>query len=289
MIKLVVTDMDGTLLNTHRSISSRNLQMIHQLTENKIEFAIASGREYEGVRSILDQYQIDCEAILGNGAQYCDCQGNILMSCYLNQDVLSDIVNIYEKAHLPYMIYTTDGFYTMQDSQWVRDMFVERCVRRFGDQREDYDMDGPLAMLPCNNLQHFDDIQTFLNRQLEIIKIEIFSLNVADIAKTKSILKDIPTISYLSSFDDNIEVTDQNAQKGLILKKVIEQKGYAPDEVIVLGDGMNDITLFEQFPYSFAPANAVKEIRDLAYRVVSDCENDGFAEAIDIALKDLND
>ena len=49
MIKMVVSDMDGTLLNTKGQISEKNIEAIHHLMENQIEFVIASGRDYQGV------------------------------------------------------------------------------------------------------------------------------------------------------------------------------------------------------------------------------------------------
>ena len=97
-MKLVVSDMDGTLINHQSGISPANLKAIQQLQENGIEFAIASGRDFYGVRSILDQYDIRCHAILGNGAQYCDEDGQVIMSCYLNKSVFADIIQIFENA-----------------------------------------------------------------------------------------------------------------------------------------------------------------------------------------------
>jgi len=49
---------------------------------------------------------------------------------------------------------------------------------------------------------------------------------------------------------------------------------------MVLGDGMNDIALFERFPYSFASSNAAEEVKQKAYKTVSSCFEDGFAQAI---------
>lgn len=287
MIKLIVSDMDGTLLSQKCGISPRNLQAIHMLKDHHIEFAIASGRDYEGVYSIIHQYGIECEAILGNGAQFVDQNGQVLMSSYMNKNVFKDVVHVFEEAHLPYMIFTTKGFYTGCQPDFVRDCFVERAGRRFGSKREEYQEGGAHYHSPCNQLIHVDDFDELINSDLQIIKVEAFSLNACDIAPTKDQLKEIPTISYLSSFDDNVEVTDQNAQKGYILEKVIQVKQYSKDEVVVLGDGMNDYSLFECFPYSFAPQNADPTIQKMAYRIVADCEDDGFAEAIDIVLKDL--
>ena len=66
------------------------------------------------------------------------------------------------------------------------------------------------------------------------------------------------------------------------IKKCIKK-----EEVIVLGDGMNDITLFERFPYSFAPNNAEKVIQEKAYKVVSSCKDGAVSEAIEYAIKNL--
>lgn len=288
MIKLVVSDMDGTLINNDSKISHRNLKAIHELRKRHIEFAIASGRDYHSVFEIMKQYDIKCESILGNGAQYCDKEGNILMSCYMDKSIVKDVVSLFEERNICYMIFTTNGFYTGQDPDYVRNCFIERGKRRFHSTREDYEPGGKNAMAACNYLEKIDDYDEFLQRDMNIIKVEAFSLRQEEIPLVKELLKTIPSIAYLSSFDDNVEVTDQNAQKGLILEKVLLKKGLVKDEVIVLGDGMNDITLFECFPYSFAPENANETIKKLAFQVVKDCEEDGFSEAIEFMLKELN-
>ena len=79
MIKMVVSDMDGTLLNKKAEISPGNLDAIRRLEEQQIEFVIASGRDYQGVYSVLGRYDLRCEAILGNGSEYVDRQGKVLI------------------------------------------------------------------------------------------------------------------------------------------------------------------------------------------------------------------
>lgn len=288
MIKLVVSDMDGTLINHQSGISIQNLKAIQKLSDYGIEFAIASGRDYHGIRSILDQYHMKCDAILGNGAQYCDKNGRVLMDSYLNKGVCLDIIQIFETAHVPYMIFTTKGFYTRLEPRYVQDMFIERGIRRFNNCREDYFGDGRFVSAPCNHLQKISDFDEFIQDDLEIIKVEAFSLDASEITPTKELLAHIPTISYLSSFDDNVEVTNDEAQKGYILKKVAKLKQLQTDEIAVLGDGMNDLSLFEEFQYSFAPMNAEEKIKSLAYQVVADCQEDGFAEAIDVIIHNIS-
>lgn len=152
---------------------------------------------------------------------------------------------------------------------------------------EDFLPGGPLSDSPACQIQQFDSIDEFIERDLEVIKVEAFSHDETEIQKVIPYFKDMKEIAYLSSYPDNVEITNENAQKGLILEKVIEQLNIKKEEVIVLGDGMNDITLFERFPYSFAPNNAEKVIQEKAYKVVSSCKDGAVSEAIEYALENL--
>ncbi len=142
----------------------------------------------------------------------------------------------------------------------------------------------PAKCYPSKHLKKIS-VEELVASDIDIIKLEAFDTDTSKIEKAKIELRDVMEIAYLSSFDDNVEVTANIAQKGYILKQVIEIFNIEKEEVIVLGDGMNDITLFEEFPYSFAPDNAEEEIKKLAYMVVSDCNNDAIAHALEIAKK----
>lgn len=289
MIRMVVSDMDGTLLNNRSEISARNLAAIRLLEEKQIEFAIASGRDYDGVFSILHRYNVDCEAILGNGAQYVDKDGKLLLSCYLDKQLLKRITSIFADKGIHYMIFTTKGFFTGCDPAKTRGAFIERGIRRFGRHQEDYEAGGIYEKTPCNLLQKIDDFDAFINQKLEIIKIEAFSMQAHEISAIRKKLNDIPDISFLSSFDDNIEVTNVSAQKGYILEQAVKLKGFSRDEVMVLGDGLNDRSLFECFPsHAYAPENADEELRKMAYRIVSNHNLDGFAEAVEQMLAEMD-
>ena len=136
------------------------------------------------------------------------------------------------------------------------------------------------AKMPCLNLVKIDNLNDFLTRNLELIKVEAFHVDEGLIEQAKKQLSSIEGIAYLSSYPDNVEVTDIKAQKGYILESVITDLGIKKEEVMVLGDGLNDLTLFECFPYSYAMGNAVDEIKKMAYKVVCDHDLDGVAQAI---------
>lgn len=280
MIKLIVSDMDGTLLNHHGTISKTNLEAIAYAKQKGVDFVIATGRDYSNLKNILEQYNISCASILGNGAQYCNSKGEIISSAYFPKILFKDVMRVFDELHIQYMIFATDGFYTTNDPIVVRDAFIDRCCHMFGKNREEYFNDGPNSKMPCMYLKQIQDIDCFLSSKTEIIKFEAFNNDVSLIEKAKDRLKDINGIAYLSSFNDNVEVTDISAQKGLILEKVIKSMNLKKDEVMVIGDGLNDITMFERFPYSFAPSNANEIIKSLAYKVVVACKEDAVSDAI---------
>ncbi len=285
MIKLIASDLDGTLFDNLSRISPANRQAIQRLQDNGITFTIASGRDYTTVLPTLQKYHLHCEAILGNGSQYVDADGNLILSCYMDKSVFLRVINLMNQYRQYYMIFTTDGFYTGCDPGAAKEAFIERGIQRFHRTRDEYVPGGNLAHMPCNHLVKVDDFHEFITRDLEIIKVEAFNMDADSITIVKDQLQEMDGIAYLSSFDDNIEITDAHAQKGLILQKVAQMKGLTRDEVMVLGDGMNDISLFECFPdWSFAPANAAMALRAIAHQVVASNLEDGFAQAVNLVL-----
>ena len=284
MIKLIVSDMDGTLLAHDSSISKGNIEAIRYAQSKGVQFAIATGRDYSSLKGILEAHDLKCFSILGNGAQFCNENGEILSSAYFTKKCFKQVLQIFDELKIHYMIFTANGFYSTAEPNVVRDAFIDRCVVQFKRKREDYLDDGCNQDMACMKLKKIGDLDDFINSSIDIIKVEAFNNDVSLIEKAKEKLQEIDGIAYLSSFDDNIEVTDKAAQKGLILENVIEELGYSKDEVMVLGDGLNDITLFERFKYSFAPGNANETIKAMAYQVVGACEEDGVSQAIYMML-----
>ena len=284
MIKLIVSDMDGTLLAHDSSISKGNIEAIRYAQSKGVQFAIATGRDYSSLKGILEAHDLKCFSILGNGAQFCNENGEILSSAYFPKKCFKQVLQIFDELKIHYMIFTANGFYSTAEPNVVRDAFIDRCVVQFKRKREDYLDDGCNQDMACMKLKKIGDLDDFINSSIDIIKVEAFNNDVSLIEKAKEKLQEIDGIAYLSSFDDNIEVTDKAAQKGLILENVIEELGYSKDVVMVLGDGLNDITLFERLKYSFAPGNANETIKAMAYQVVGACEEDGVSQAIYMML-----
>lgn len=277
MIKLIVSDLDGTLLDMPNSISQTNLDAIEYAYSRGAGFCFATGRDLASVRSIKKLLTHAPLLILGNGAVIYDEHEQIMEEDFFPNQYLKEVTDILNAHGVPHMIVATDGFYTTTDPEEVRRRFIERisAVSSMEDGRifaTDQDK-------PCNNLVQITAMEPFVQTK-KIIKVEGFHMDSAPIDAVKHELEKYTGLSHLSTGKNNVEITNITAQKGLALKKYIKKLGLTEDEVMVLGDSQNDLSMFEHFKYGFAPENSCREIKEKAYCVVRSCMEHGVSDAI---------
>lgn len=280
MLRMIVADMDGTLLYGREEITPANIRALRRAMSRGTKLCIATGRNYTNVQSILSRYDLQACGIYGNGAQLIDEEGTIIATRYFPKEKLRSVLDVFDGEGIDYMIFASqDHFYTTGDPAQVNMNFHIRCATRFHRDLAALLKDETFCVHAKQLV--YKSYEDLMADDVDIIKVEAFSLDLEKISRAKKQLAQLTDIAYLSSFDDNIEVTHEQAQKGLILKTLLKQRGIRAEEVIVLGDGMNDISLFEHFPYSYAPANAVSGIKEKAYRVVSAHDEADIADAIE--------
>lgn len=280
MIKLIASDMDGTLLNDDHMISEGNLKAIRKAQEMGRHFTIVTGRDYGAVKSYLEECDLKCECILSNGAEYRDVNGNVIESVYMNKDSVKIVFDILNEAGLCIQLMTNNGSYVSNkesDKKAIIDRFklfnpkmneqeVEEFVEKFHEER---------------GMKYIDDVYDILEGNVEVLKIVTFDNDEKLIANLKDKLKESTNdLAVASTFSNDIEISDIKAQKGLILAKTIEKMGIDKSEVIVLGDSFNDYSMFTEFENSYAMENAIPEIKEIAKYITDSNNNDGVAKAI---------
>nr|WP_304285748.1 Cof-type HAD-IIB family hydrolase [Clostridium paraputrificum] len=261
-------------------MTEENVKAILKAKELGAHFIVATGRMYDGVKPFMDKHGIKCEYILMNGAEFRDENGELIESISMDKRKIKDILNILCKEDLIVELYTGDGSYTTNTKEEALKEMVYR-VQNF-EKVQDYDKALEIAKEHehFKTLKYIDDIDKFIESSIEIRKIITFSNDEEIIKKTKVELNDIGGLAVLSSFITNIEITDERAQKGYILKKVIEKMGIKNEEVIAFGDSFNDYSLFTEFEKAYAMENAIPEIKEIAKNITDTNDNSGVAKAI---------
>jgi len=287
MIKLIASDMDGTLLDKNNDISEENLKAIKEAEKEGIHFAIASGRMYEDIKPFLDKYNLKCECIVLNGAEYRDKEGNVLEGIYVDKSKIKDILKIIEKDRVNVEIYTDKGIYTNNSREEALEggMFM---VNYFHSEVTNHEEILKLAKEEHHYpiLNYIDNIDEFLDKDIKIGKIEVYDKCIDKVGELREKLKTIDGLAVASSVPFNIEINHIEAQKGIILAKVVEKMGIQKEDVAVIGDGLNDYSMFAEFPISFAMGNAVPEIKETAKYITDTNYNSGVAKAINKILKE---
>ncbi|OKZ85517.1 Cof-type HAD-IIB family hydrolase [Clostridium sp. 29_15] len=258
MIKLIASDMDGTLINSSHQISSGNLSAIRRAQESGIEFAIATGRDYSMVKPFLDKYELKCEAIA------------------VIEEILkeSSIVDIY----------TSEGIFTTKYSKEDFDNAVNR-IKEFNKEMTKDNIIKLLTEIREKMIEfHIEDIDKMISSEIVFYKIITSHKDKYIIRNLKKKINEIGGLAVASTSEYDIEVNDIQAQKGLILAKVAEMKGIEKDEVMVLGDSFNDYSMFTEFKNSYAMKNAIDEIKKIATYVTETNNNDGVGKAIEKVL-----
>jgi len=130
------------------------------------------------------------------------------------------------------------------------------------------------------------DFEALRANNVPISKMFLVSDDWRMLLDIKKELGENGNLAISSSFKNNLEITDIRAQKGPILKQYIESLGYTMDEVMVLGDSLNDSSMLEMdFGATIAMENADEEIKKIAKYITKSNEEDGVAYVIDEMLR----
>lgn len=282
MIKLVACDLDGTLLDEAHQLPLRNIQAIHNLQQAGITFMAATGRNYQSVAPMFEKEGIRCDCLLLNGALITDAQGRRLSHTPLPLDTAIAAIHILENSGLPYHMYTDEGVVSSSPEKG-RAMFMQH-MRKQGMRDDEIS-----RLMEESSFGSYDreieDAFVYLKEEPIIYKLEAFGDDAQRLKTVRARLSQVKQTAVTNSVADNIEITASDAQKGLALKKLCALQGLQPDEVMVFGDSLNDLSMMQEFRYSFAMANAADVIKEAAsYQTLSNAAH-GVAHVLEQLLE----
>ncbi len=271
-IKLIVTDLDGTFLNTnHVTIPKENIEAFKRAHEMGIKVAIASGRTKILTDYLVEQLPFLDYLITSNGAVTYDLHtGKVICSTLMSNTQSVKIFNILKDYNLIYEIYF-DGKCYMNDESYA--MFdTEHVSPHIHALLKDF-------IKPVSSLENLIDGQG-------IEKLNILSLSGEERLEIEKRVGKVCDVAFASSFpivkgvNGNLEMTDKDATKGFAVKGLCDALGLSNENVMCFGDGENDCSMLEFADYSFAMANGNDLAKSTAKFVTDTNDNFGVAKAI---------
>ena len=286
MIKVIASDMDGTLLNNNHVFSKKTIQSIKRACKNGIRFMVVTGRNYVSAMEPLGKTDLVCDYILSSGAEIRNPQKQVQMSIALTFDECEYLYNKLKRYPIGIMFCSEQLNYILGTFEEADDGILD-YIKFFHDTKEKEELrKTELYRQMWVKTKVLPDYEALRNNNVPISKMFLVSDDVDMLQEIKEELEENGNLAVASSFINNLEVTDIKAQKGPILKEYIESLGYTMDEVMVLGDSLNDYSMMEMdFGATIAMANADEEIKKVAKYITKSNEDDGVAYVIDEMLK----
>lgn len=289
MIRLVASDMDGTLLDSYRQITEENISAIKELQNNGINFIINTGREYQNVMEILDKSGLKCDMLCTNGACGCDQNGNILFQHFIPKETVKKIFSIFRDFDLVPTPFSQDGRLSILSKEEMRQYIKDVMVPAMQINHPDFQYTPSDFQELLDNCIYVDGTEELLNgTHHNILKIISQSLNPDSLVQLRTRLEqELPELAVVSTVPTDIEITSKNAQKGIALMEYAKEKGYTPDEIVAIGDSENDYSMLS-IPglHSVAMENAAPMIQDICVYRTRANTNDGIAYIIKCILAD---
>ena len=290
MIKLIASDMDGTLLNSDHKIPKENIELIKFAQKNGIQFVVATGRAYYEALPALNDENIKCDVISFNGGIIYDKTGNIINITPMKLKDLYYTIEILKSLEISYQLYTKNTIYTNSIETDIT-AYID-LIRANGEEPNEQHLRREAKnRLALGHITEVDNIELYLNQEDNpAIKVIGISNDLEKLKHATELLSGNDNISVTSSGANNVEIMDKKATKGEALKIVADIHDINLKNAIAIGDNLNDQAMLDIVEYSIAMKNGNKELQNNAKFITEKTNSEGgVADSVMKLLKEKNE
>lgn len=286
MIKVIASDMDGTLLGDDHKVAPETLEAVKAAQASGIRFMIATGRNFPGAMTELEGLDLTCDYIVGSGAEVRNPEKEIVQTTAISYEVCRQVYDTVSKYPISVIFCTDDLDYRIGTKEEVEESIIRQIQLFHLDNFREEVESTELYKHIKERTRFIQDFSVVEEQKLPIYKIFLFAGDLEMLDKIKRELELNKEIAVASSFITNLEITDVKAQKGPVLKKYIESLGYKMEEVMVFGDSLNDLSMLSMdFGATVAMENGDQEVKEAAKYVTKSNTEFGVAYTIYELLK----
>ncbi len=268
-LKLIVSDLDGTLLNGSNQIGTESQKLIKALLAKGMRFTFATGRLHSAVEEHAKLLGLRTPLITLDGSMIKTIDNHILFDSYISKKYVVKGIKLADFNLVNIALCHADAIYYTEHSP-----LIPQLVDKFGA-----------------NYVEVDSLDEYLHETLEIVFASDYKGSIKFIEKkmTFPFAFGLNTSFYKSHRRGDtyfFEVRKHGSSKGSALLRLIKHLKIKIENVAVMGDWHNDESLFNTNAIKVAVENAVHPIKAKAnYITKNDNENDGVAEFLELVLK----
>ncbi|MBQ9942360.1 MAG: HAD family phosphatase [Christensenellaceae bacterium] len=266
-IKLIVTDMDGTLFTTDKQITPRARRAIKEARARGVRFTVATGRPRASLINILEELEISEPVIIGNGAFIQDGEKYYHKEVMKDEDI-RDVMQVAEDVGVAFyafdenLIYGVDNEVTRKTTAiWLERAVsptLKDCFRFFGT---------------------YDEVLAAVSGRTA--KLLIFEMDLELNAKARKALDERCKVMAVNAEPHAIDISNVGVSKGNAIAELGKILDIPVENIMALGDGENDKEMMSVAGLGVAMANAVPATLAAADYVTLDNDSDGWAYAVE--------
>ncbi len=273
-VKLVASDLDGTIISENNYIPESNFEAINKMNEKNINFAICTGKSYSVSKDLCDK----CKATYGifsNGSQIYNLKtGDQIYNSVIPYQDIKRCFEIAKKYNLHVHAYS--------DNELISEKLQYLDLRNFKLQRNSgfkfVIVPNVIDYIEKNNLSIHQFVISSMN-SLEFVKEEILqeiNVSIAKISKFGKYKDKILNKEY-----EYLSIIPYNTNKNSAIKILSNYLSIDQNDVMAIGDNLNDVDMVKNSGIGVAVANAYSELKDVAkYTTKNSAADGGFAEAV---------
>ncbi len=257
-IKLICSDIDGTLINKDKEITPYTREMIQRSYHEKgIPFALVSGRFLGGLLPLEEQLGIPCIRACYNGA-YIEYEGKVIKNEPTAKEVLLEAYEMTKGFDVTPVLFNNEHFFMEQygPKYKIQEYWSGKCgiVAPFKTVISEH---GPYKMVTRS-----DDPDEILRFEEAVKRANIPGLDV---------FRSSPII---------LEFVKKGIDKANVVHTLAKHLNIGKDNVMAFGDFNNDMNMLQAAGYGIAMGNALDEVKKIAFATTASCEEDGIGKAI---------
>ena len=286
MYKLIAIDLDGTMLNSYGVVTENTKNAIKRTIQKGIDVIIASGRPIDSIKTIANEIGSKNYFIAGNGALIYDIQKDEnLYENYLNKEKVLEIIKMCEENSISYNVYTDKTILAKALKYNVLYYYKENLKKPEDKQTHINIVENMYDYISKMNEEKFLKIticdenksvfQSIIKKLNEIENIEVLDVSHMSRKVIQQGTEEIPIEYYYT------EISSKNVDKWYAIEYLISKLNIEKEEVITIGDNMNDKKMIEEAGLGIAMGQSSPLIKEVADDITSSNEEDGVAQALD--------
>ena len=258
-VRLVIADVDGTLVTNAKQLTPRAIGAVSRLREANVLFSLTTGRPPKGVEMLIDPLHLSEPSAAFNGGVVVKPDLTVVASHVLGADVTPDIIRLIGEHGLDAWLYSETEWY-------VRNPNGPHVAR------EQWTVKFPPVVVP-DYTNHLDRVAKIVGVSDDLVAVARCEKDMQAWGGTR--------ISAERSQPYYLDVTHPQANKGEVVLMLSQLLSIPPADIATIGDQPSDTLMFARSGVSIAMGNAAPDVQTLATYVTTSNEDDGFANAME--------